>query len=158
MISVRIAKRSDLEVIQELHAKLFEYEDSLITLYNLQYDKSEYSKKYFLNRLDPSNGCIFLAVDNSKIIGYLCAGKGSEEYRAVTKYAEIESLFVLSEYRNQGIGKMLMDGFKEWAKNLGISRLKVEVVSINSRSLEYYKREGFVPTYLELEAILRSNN
>ncbi len=150
---MRIANISDIPAVQKLHAELFTYEDAFLKLYNNNYDESAASTKYFKSRINPENGRIFLAEEGGKVVGYLCAGKGVEEYREVPRYAEIESLFVVENCRGQNVGKLLINAFKEWARAEGINRLKVEVVHSNVRSLAFYQREGFLPTYLELESI-----
>lgn len=155
MITIRIGTIEDIKKIQDLHTELFKYEDEILKLYNTEYDKSEDSQKYFTSRLsNKKNGRVFVAIEDEQVIGYLCAGIGKEEYREVHPYAEIESLFVSESYRGKSVGKLLMDEFKSWAKENGVKRLKVEVVHTNEKSLKYYLRENFKPTYLELEATL----
>lgn len=148
---MRTANISDIPAVQKLHAELFTYEDAFLKLYNNNYDDSAASTKYFKSRINPENGRIFLAEDGGKVVGYLCAGKGVEEYREASRYAEIESLFVVVNSRGQSVGKSLINAFKEWARIEGINRLKVEVVHSNLRTFEFYQREGFRPTYLKLE-------
>ncbi len=154
MITIRKGTINDIPTVQQMHTELFLYEDKIQKLYNTKYDESADSYSYFKSRTNDKKGRIFLALEDNRVIGFLCAGFGKEEYREIHECAEIESLFVTENYRGKSVGKMLMDAFKIWAKENKIKRLKVEVVHTNDRSMKYYLREGFSPTYIELESIL----
>lgn len=61
---------------------------------------------------------------------------------------DIQSVFVASEYRGQGIGLALVRAVCETADILGISRV---MVSVNERAAALYIRAGFTPSPILLE-------
>jgi ribosomal protein S18 acetylase RimI-like enzyme len=94
MITYRKGKINDLNIIQELHSKLFEYEQGFEELYDLNYDKTEDSKQYFKSRLTSDNSFVYVAEENESIVGYICGAIGYEEFRKLHDVTEIDSLFV----------------------------------------------------------------
>ncbi len=153
MIKYRKGNINDLSKIQDLHSKLFEYEQSFEVLYDLNYDKTEDSKQYFKSRLISDNSFVYVAEEHGSFLGYICGAIGYEEFRKLHDVAEIDSLFVSEEYRGKGIGEKLIERFILWTKTKNINRVKLEVVHNNERSISFYNRKGFKPTYLELELI-----
>ena len=53
---------------------------------------------------------------------------------------------VLPEYRNQGIGKQLLDAFRMRAMMEGYISITLEVRTSNQSARRFYKRNGFVET------------
>ncbi len=75
--------------------------------------------------------------DKGKIIGFCKALKFAD-------YGEIDAMYVIPEFKGQGLGKKLIQKAFEW---LG-SELKIRlvVVEYNSRAIEFYKKMGFRET------------
>jgi ribosomal protein S18 acetylase RimI-like enzyme len=151
MPTFRKATIADLVTLQQFHTDLFKYEQDFEPLYNLEYDNSIDSTKYFTYRLTKSNSIVIVAEENNQLIGYICGGIHTEEWRITPKVAEVDSLFVKDGYRGQKIGDTLMDMFITWAMSKKAQRVKLEVVHNNEKSVKFYNRKGFKSTYLEVE-------
>ena len=65
--------------------------------------------------------------------------------------AELESVYVLDEFRGRGIGRKLMDNFFVWCQEKDVERVKIEASSKNSDGIRFYKRHGFNDYDLILE-------
>ena len=150
-ILIRRAKSIELEKILLLSDEL--------TISDLPFDKkvdvnwahTVNGKKYYEEKIKGISGVCFVAEVNGAIVGYLTAAKKEvPSYRLVT-VAELENIFVKKELRGNGVGKMLMDKFKQWAKEIKADKVAVNVFALNERAIEFYKREGFVPQDLNLE-------
>ena len=50
------------------------------------------------------------------------------------------------EIQGQGIGKAILAAADEYAKYLGISIIKMTVISVRSKLIEWYNKNGFLPT------------
>lgn len=103
---IKKATINDLKDIQRLNRELFEKEftDFDNTL-NLDWAFSETGEEYFRDHITDASNCVFIALADGVIIGYL-AGSLNEEnsYRMPFNGAELENMFVLDAYRSQGIG------------------------------------------------------
>jgi ribosomal protein S18 acetylase RimI-like enzyme len=91
---------------------------------------------------DPSLGRIWLIDRDSEPIGYLVLTFSySLEFHG--RDAFIDELFILAEYRNQGIGKRVMEFVLDACRELGITALHLEVERGNSAGQALYRKFGF---------------
>ncbi len=70
-------------------------------------------------------------------IGYCVSSVGNDFA------GEVESLFVSSEYRDFGIGDMLMKNALDWMDSKGIVTRRLSVAAGNDSALRFYDRYGF---------------
>jgi len=54
----------------------------------------------------------------------------------------VEDIFVLDEYRRQGVGKRMFDFLKETAKREGCGRIEFTVLKWNKLAQEFYEKNG----------------
>ncbi len=54
----------------------------------------------------------------------------------------LEDIFVLEEYRRQGVGKKMFDFLKETAKREGCGRIEFTVLKWNKLAQEFYEKNG----------------
>jgi GNAT superfamily N-acetyltransferase len=102
--------------------------------------------------IENTDGVIFVAEDNNKIIGYLAGDiKNATSWRKKMKIVEGESMFVLPEYRSQGIGSKLFEEFFKWAKEKGATRVSLTASFANVKAIKFYKKLGFKEYDLVLE-------
>jgi len=141
-LKIRRAEIKDLDAILQLNHKLFEKEhreyDNSLDL-NWTYDKGV---KIFND--DIINDFAAVAEIDEKIIGYLVGETLDPEtsWRTV-KIAELNNMFIEKEFRNQGIGKKLIEEFVKWCKNKQIDRISVRASAQNELGIEFYKQIGF---------------
>ena len=97
------------------------------------------------------NKIILIAEVESKIVGILDFSNGNRNRIAHT--GEF-GMSVLKEYRNQGIGSLLLKALMEWAKqNSTIEIISLNVHANNERAIGLYKKMGF-----EIEGTRRRNS
>ncbi|MEQ1744402.1 MAG: GNAT family N-acetyltransferase [Saprospiraceae bacterium] len=86
-----------------------------------------------------------LAVDNDtdEVAGVITVVE-SLSLSAGGRYGVINELFVLPEYRSEGVGKMLLDFAKEIGEQRGWTRIEVTTPGDEfDKTLRFYEREGF---------------
>jgi RimJ/RimL family protein N-acetyltransferase len=86
------------------------------------------------------NSTIFVAEENSELIGYLIAMGGQAKRNKHTAYLVIG---ILTEYRGQGVGSKLFQRLEEWATEQQLHRLELTVVTLNEAGIRLYKKMGF---------------
>lgn len=59
-----------------------------------------------------------------------------------TRQLQLKELFVCEEYRNKGIGTLLMENVLQRARNVGCYRIDWNVRDWNESGIEFYKRIG----------------
>lgn len=86
----------------------------------------------------------FAAVLNNKVVGWI--GLSQSIKIEVPPYCEIHGLVVDDQFRNHGIGKILIEKAKQWAKERGNVRLKLHCNVIRTETHLFYQHLGFKET------------
>jgi len=66
--------------------------------------------------------------------------------RVVGTEAELESIVVAPDWRGRGLGRLLLSESARQAKELGATRLDLEVRASNAAAIRLYRGAGFVET------------
>jgi GNAT superfamily N-acetyltransferase len=70
------------------------------------------------------------------------------------KYCWISFVYVLKEYRNQGIGSLLYDDIMRICKRRRIKQIMLDVFTVNKKSARFHKKGGFKPLLLVYHKIM----
>ena len=85
------------------------------------------------------------AVDN-RIVGFVAVFPSEmldEQINEPTTVAYISDLVVASDYRQKGIGQMLMGEAEQYAKDSGVSMITVNVLAANKEACKFYNTCGY---------------
>lgn len=141
-ILIRKANLEDLTIIQDLNNKLFElekknYDPTLVSEWPL----TDEGKEYFEDLIN--NHYVIVAVLDNEIIGYLAGTINEKGSYEEIQYGEINNMLINEKYRGYGVGKKLIDQFKEYCKESNIYNLKVVASAKNINAINFYKKNGF---------------
>ena len=70
------------------------------------------------------------------------------------KMAQLHTLAVDGEVRDNGIGALLIEAAKDFARSVGANRMKVVAYAPNDRARYLYKKSGFAEHEIVHEAEL----
>lgn len=149
-ITIRKANIDDLECIQKLNSKLFEkeyreFDDSL----KVSWPFEKEGENYFRDVID--NHYTIVAIVNENVVGYLAGSLNIQNSYNTTSIAELDNMFIEEEYRNQGIGKSLIQNFIEYCNKNNIDEIKVTASFKNKNAIQFYIRNGFEEFELTLK-------
>lgn len=142
-LNIRKAKIEDLNALVNLRKEHFIYEIEILhnTLLDISWPESEDSRedlKYFI-----LSEVIYIAEVGDVPVGYICGEVNLKKAWYRENIASLTNLFVKKEYRKKGIGKYLVDYFKDDVSSRGISKIEVNVMSNNISAIEFYEEYGF---------------
>ena len=141
-IVIRKAILEDVSYIQNLNNELFKLEkENYDTTLFLNWALTEEGKDYFEDLI--KNQYVIVATLEDKIIGYLAGSINEKGSYEEIQYGEINNMFIKEDYRLYGIGKKLINNFKNYCRNNNISNLKVVASSKNKNAIEFYRKNGF---------------
>ena len=100
-----------------------------------------------------SQEIIIVAEKEEKLVGF-CCGQMLKSMCYPFPYAEITELFVLDEFRRQGIGKRLLDSMEAWLVGCGARHFHILTFKNNTSAQALYKLCGYVVTS---EVLLEKN-
>jgi ribosomal-protein-alanine N-acetyltransferase len=125
MLSVRLMQEADLDRVLRIEQATF---------------PNPWRRSFFLADIHRPDSLCIVAENEAGVCGYLIAW-GREE-------VHIANIAVAPELRNQGIGTELMKRALEFAQHQGADNVYLEVRVSNTGAQRFYRRFGFVPTYL----------
>ena len=155
-IIYRKATIDDLNEVQKLNYKLFELEyNSFDPALNMEWTFSKKGENYFKSLFE--DGTIWVALDDNKVIGYLAGNiKGKPSYATKT-IAELDNFYIEEEYRRQGIGKRLVEEFRNYCISKEIEEIKVTASAKNKNAREFYQKNGFEEFEITYKMKLENN-
>ena len=141
-VAIRKASLEDLEIIRKLNNNLFKlekenYDPTLVENWPL----SDSGKEYFEDLIN--NHYVIVALINQEIVGYLAGTINEQGLYEKIQYGELNNMLIKDEYRGYGIGKKLIDSFKDYCKTNDIHDIKVVASFANKSAIEFYHKNGF---------------
>ena len=98
-----------------------------------------FNKSDFLDTF--TSGCIWIALNDDKIIGTVLFGKYDKENPA---WAAIYGIRVDEPYRQRGIGGILLQKADMYARNNGIDRIILHTTPENTAAITLFKKAGYM--------------
>lgn len=100
--------------------------------------------------LSTPDGFMVLATAEQRAVGFAVVHlRANHNWRVHgERYAELETLALLPEYRGQRIGSQMMEAAYERLRALGIEELSIVVVEGNEPARRFYERKGFLPWHV----------
>lgn len=146
---IKTCTLDDIITLQHIATKTFA---DTFAAYNTPEDMAKYLQEaYALEKLSAElqtkHSHYYLFYKDEEIAGYfkLNWDTGQSEPKGNT-FLEIQCLYVDIPFKNNGIGKQMIDFSIEKAKQLGKTRLWLGVWEHNTKAIAFYKHLGFTRT------------
>ena len=101
---------------------------------------SKYTPQEVYERLSKDENGVFVAEQDGRVVGYVFCDI-IKEGNGLTLY--IDDLCVDPKVRSRGIGRMLIDRAKEYAKEKNCGFLMLNVWEFNENAVAFYEKYGF---------------
>ena len=145
-MNIRLAKNEDLKALVEMGKQLHLVEKKFEPL--LTFSSEEARLRYSKGLTNP-NVLLLLAEETHKPIGYLYAHAETVEYLDTNRLeCEVEVVFVLPEFRGQGVAQLLIDRCLKWVKTKNVFRVKIGIYAQNTSSQSAFTKIGFTPYHI----------
>lgn len=94
------------------------------------------------------NGVFYIALDRDQIIGFIVAvvlkQEEAELYECIpSTIGRVTDLFIIADFRKQGIGKMLMKKAEQHCKKNGCDVVYIEIFEPNTHAHNFYQSLGY---------------
>jgi diamine N-acetyltransferase len=131
----KTAEASDIPVLLQLIKEYYEYDGH-------PYDEDTVHNALKKILTDVMLGRVWLITRDDLTIGYLVLCLGfSLEFKG--RDAFIDELYIRSDYRGMGIGRLALKFVEEYSRSLGVRALHLEVERHNKNAQLLYKKFGF---------------
>lgn len=154
-IIVREAKESDAEILIANAKNLIENASDTTVLENFN-PSIEDEYKWINSFSKHENNLLLLAVYDEQVIGNI-------EIRtptlSKTKHTSLLAMGIVKEWRNKGVGSILMESMMNWVKeNTTIKILWLQVFASNEPTIALYKKMGFTIDGIQKDFIKLDKN
>lgn len=122
-----------------------EDKDEIFVLLNQLYEnkiKYEIFSKIYETKWNNENSYYIVAINDNKIIGVLIMEIFIQLHRA-KKTSFVDDLIVKEEYRNNGIGKLLLQNAISYAKQQDCEVIELTSFLLNENAHRFYENNGF---------------
>jgi ribosomal protein S18 acetylase RimI-like enzyme len=132
------------EALNEHHRERSSYFQDFYQQFSFAYRKAGWLKQAQNDRMQ-----VVICFDEAVQLraGYCISRVDSE------RVGEIESIFVLPDYRGLGIGEELIRKSLQWMNEMGAEKIVVSVAAGNEQAFGFYEKYGFYPRKTVLEQI-----
>jgi GNAT superfamily N-acetyltransferase len=74
----------------------------------------------------------------------------SKAYLRHTHHAYLGFMYVVPEFRGQGVNKIIMGALKQWSKEQNVHELRLQVYENNAPAIRAYEKTGFAKHMVEM--------
>lgn len=133
-MTIRIAEKRDFETIKKLVKAHATFEKACV----LSDNNINRLNNYIFN----TNVVECLVIElNNEIVGYATFMKQFSTWDA-NHYIYLDCLFLNEKTRGKGIGTLIMDKIKEYAKSTNCSEIQWQTPNFNKKAIDFYKKLG----------------
>jgi ribosomal protein S18 acetylase RimI-like enzyme len=104
----------------------------------------------YINTLIADDDQVFFAAEcQGTIVGCILVGiRSSADIPILVKrrYAYIDDIVIDRDYRQSGLGKMLMERAEKWIVQKGISQIELNVWDFNRVAISFFDKMGYAPS------------
>jgi len=151
-IEIVSATRDDMNAIQHLFREMFEiyHVDQ-----DVEYPYTESGLNYLTNCIN--QGIALIARADNQVIGFLTGGiEDTMAFKTYRQHGHIHNLFVLEEYRGQGLGERLIRQFARRCEDNDVHRIVTDSDDIAALR-RFYTSLGFRVTGINYEMNTTAN-
>jgi GNAT superfamily N-acetyltransferase len=144
---IREATAADLPMLLDFEQALIAYERAFAP--NLRKDKiSYYDLSAYIKAEDIR---IVVAEMAGELVGSGYALiKENKAYKAPQYYVYLGFMYVIPEYRGQGINGQIMNDLIDWGKGQSYTEVQLDVYAENESAIKAYAKAGLVPEILTM--------
>lgn len=143
-IILRRTIANDWKIIQQLNNEVYvnsEQFDPYLSQNDCFTKESE--EEYKKSVIDDHKFCMIAEVDG-KPAGYLYGGENNYSYR-INKRGEIFHMGTSPQFRSHGIGSLLVNEFKKWCKDRGLTHIATSTYYNDPKARKFYEKQGMAP-------------
>lgn len=149
-VTIRKASPADWQIVQQLNANMYPHQAQFDPYLDMEEPFTKDSVESYKDDVSSPEKCCLIAEVKGKPVGCLLGSKLKLVFRTIT-VGEINYMSVNEEYRSQGIGSKLVDGFRAWCRKNGLKLMSATAYYHNTATVKFYQKHGLKPEGVILE-------
>ncbi len=154
-IAIRPATEGDRPTVLAFLTALSDYE---LPLYDGLREGADCAEEYFettSRAVENNNALMLIAEKDGRPAGFIWFCEEMDDdvllREDARRHGYITDLFVLPEFRGQGVARALMAAVEQRCRALGLDRLRVGAIGANQPARRFYEARGYVPVIVTHE-------
>ncbi len=148
-MDIRSATADDLNNLRVLQQQLNQYREATFASQTVPFHARVVEHRLY-TQSDIETVSIFVACVEERVVGYVAGSIFERPQHVQSKGMSIDELFVVDEYRHQGVACVLMDTLEASAKEQGCVYMTVSTDYENMLSRSFYGSVGMQEVTVEL--------
>ena len=142
--TIRPGRKEDAAEAARLWMQSAEEHTSHDRIYETSPGAEKTMRRFLAEVANSGYSFLFVAVAGDQTVGFISGElrQGSPTFLPKT-WASVDDVFVEPEYRNQGMGRALLQSVRAWAQERGADGISLQVAAANSRGRKFYEKLGF---------------
>lgn len=102
-------------------------------------------EEYYLQLLEQEQSTVLIAREENKIIGFAVISiEASPDFPSLVnrRYAYIHDFGVDQSSKRKGIGSLLFEACLEWAKEMNVDKVELNVWEFNEEAIAFYRKHS----------------
>jgi ribosomal protein S18 acetylase RimI-like enzyme len=161
VLKVRKAKLKDVERICYLNSLLNKCHEQIDPFYQLKPDPQhlhQLSNQHFQRMIRSRNAAVFVAEDQGNIVGYIDGTlRTNIPIFQIQALGRLGTIFVLEEYRRQGIGEALTEALFQWFNSKQVEYVHINSDIRNTVAVNAWKKYGFQEEMIRMRINLKEH-
>jgi diamine N-acetyltransferase len=148
--SIRQVAENDYEELNALFEEIDEHHRNALPHIFKKPDGPARTREFLAGVIADRSTVIFIAEMQSQIIGLVYAYIRSVPevpIRISYRAGEVDQLIVKKKYRYLGVGKALMEMVHQWAGQMKLDRLELNVWDFNQTARDFYRELDYEPAF-----------
>jgi ribosomal protein S18 acetylase RimI-like enzyme len=158
-VEVRRATRKDARAVAEFAIKLFAQHQAYDARRFAEIASIEGAARFYGSQTEAKDAAVLIAEFENKIVGFAYVQYEAMDYANLLENAAwLHDIYVDEAARGQNAGKLLIEKSIEVAKEFGAAKLMLSVAARNEYAKEFFGRNGFKTTMVEMMLDLTTEN
>lgn len=157
---IRLATKDDSRRIGELWLEMITFHQQFDDLmFNASENGAEYYQQSIYHRLDDLNTRVLVAEIDGVVVGYVLGmiADITVEFFLPLRSGFLADIYVQEDFRNQGIGKALVERLALWFQSQDIKHFEWHVASRNKAAIRFWESIGGQTTMLRMRTTIQGD-
>jgi ribosomal protein S18 acetylase RimI-like enzyme len=143
-VIIRVALPEDVVAISKLWLKFMQYNAAFDSSFEVKPKVTARFAREIQDRLIDPNYRISVAELDNELVGYCFSYVSKKPYFfKLGKFGFIGDLYVLDDYRRQGIGRLLVDDAHAFFTRRDVEQVELLVATQNVETIKFWERLGY---------------
>lgn len=150
-VTVRRAEKKDAPEVAAFALRLFAQHHEYDARRFMPVGDAAQAARYYASQTDADDAAVLVAESDGRVVGFAFLQYEARDYAELLENAVwLHDIYLDESARATGAGRLLIEASRKVARELGADKLMLSVAAKNTRAREFFERQGFRQTMVEM--------